>query len=208
MFILAQFIYEPHASLLLQKSKQRMSQQQFTPWIIFKQQEHKSVEKFCTTLAPSQVKNTRAAWICVHATGIKEIAMDKDFSEKHAKKLFLMEPSQETAIKIAKENNVLVGKWLVFCTAETVDATFATIALQVYSNELGACSCKVSTNNHGNSFVICVYVANSFDEKQVMKVKAELTKLGITTRGYKPDIFTYLNIYKNNPWKVREVLYS
>ena len=57
--------------------------------------------------------------------------------------------------------------------------------------------------------LICVYTDNYADEDEVMRVEKELRSLGITgTLCYKPDIYTYLNIYANNPYKIKASVYT
>ena len=57
--------------------------------------------------------------------------------------------------------------------------------------------------------VICVYTEDYTDAEDVMRVERELRSLGITeVLFYKPDIYTHLNIYANNPYYINASVYS
>ena len=89
------------------------------------------------------------------------------------------------------------GKWLLFCTKETVDKTW-TVIKDLQDKELLGNISKVSTSYSAktNSYVICVYTYDSRDENDVMRVRDNLKKAGFDTPiPYKRDIETKKGIY-------------
>jgi len=57
--------------------------------------------------------------------------------------------------------------------------------------------------------LICVYTEDYTDIEDVIRVERELRSLGITEAlFYKPDIYTYLNIYSNNRYHLNASVYT
>ena len=57
--------------------------------------------------------------------------------------------------------------------------------------------------------LICVYTENYTDIEDVIRVERELRSLGISeVLFYKPDIYTHLNIYANNPYHINASVYT
>jgi hypothetical protein len=115
-------------------------------------------------------------------------------------------------MRIAKEDNFLVGKWLVHCRPETADDVWEKIARATAMGNLG-CAAKITpTRNLRESHpVICVYVKDSTDRHEVQRVLLTLRNdLGIMEgmSGFKPDVFTHLGIYRNNEWRLTPTLYN
>jgi Domain of unknown function (DUF1917) len=118
-------------------------------------------------------------------------------------------------MRLAKENNEAVGKWLIYVSPDKADDVWETIARSTALGKLG-CSSKVAPtgtkHRHGPPTVICVYVNDSTNKVEVQRVlKTLYYDLGIAHDGlsnFKPDIFTYLGIYKNNPWRLNPTLYD
>lgn len=107
--------------------------------------------------------------------------------------------SVENIDRIAEDHGIKVGKWLVFRRPTAVDATWEKIAEAVIEGRLGRSAKVASANARGTTddHVICVYTPDYRDEKDIDRVRQELHSLGITeTLYYKPDIYTYLNIYR------------
>lgn len=85
------------------------------------------------------------------------------------------------------------GKWLIFVSRENVDEVWAKIKKATEEGKLGFGS-KVSTakpsplGKDPNTHVICVYTYDWTDREDVMRVREELRKLGITNKiPYKSD---------------------
>lgn len=98
--------------------------------------------------------------------------------------------------ELAKQSGVLVGKWLIYRGEKDIDASWKTIAEALIDNMFGV-SAKVSTvRQKGHSYVICVYTQNYMDTVDVQSVRSVLSSIGFReSLCYKPDLYTYLNIY-------------
>jgi hypothetical protein len=94
-----------------------------------------------------------------------------------------------------------VGKWLVFVSAEHVDAVWARIQQATEAGRLGIAA-KVATARPNpnatsrDSRVICIYTYDCEDEADVMRVRGELRRLGIARKiPYKTDADTLAGKY-------------
>ena len=98
--------------------------------------------------------------------------------------------------ELARKSGIIIGKWLIYRNDSEVDDVWKRIAKSTFNGELGV-SAKVSTAMQNNRrYVICVYTSNYLDLEDVMRVREKLELLGFTEKlCYKPDIYTYLNIY-------------
>ncbi len=77
------------------------------------------------------------------------------------------------------------------------------IATAVFKGVLGY-TAKVSTNDNGRRFLICVYTMDYLDKEDVFKQRKVLQEIGFRQLlFYKPDVYTYLGIYQQNPWKLK-----
>lgn len=106
---------------------------------------------------------------------------------------------QVSTDKLARESGLVVGKWLVYVSADQIDDVWQTIASATLKGELGV-DAKVATarqaSSAGGEYVICVYTENYLNMEDVQRVRDKLRELGFTQRlYYKPDIYTYLGIY-------------
>jgi hypothetical protein len=123
--------------------------------------------------------------------------------------------------------SIYPGKWLLFFGARKLAAmekTWESIAAALVENRISATGrrkeceeprteflrkidAKISTQSR--SYILCVYTKDFTDIEDVMKVREELRKLGVTNKiHYKADIYTILDIYKKNDWGLPEMLYS
>ena len=94
------------------------------------------------------------------------------------------------------------GKWLIFVPAEDVDEVWAKIRKATEEGRLGD-SAKVATAKPNpyaidpGMRVICVYTYDWSDKEDVMRVREELRKLGITDKiPYKTDEATLSGKYR------------
>ncbi|KAG7359643.1 DUF1917 domain containing protein [Nitzschia inconspicua] len=115
-------------------------------------------------------------------------------------------------MRLAKQDKETVGKWLVYVKPSEADEVWEKIARATALGYLG-CSSKIAptANGQDESTVICVYVQDSTDKREVQRVlKTLYYDLKVTSglSNFKPDIYTYLNIYRNNPWRLKPTLYS
>ena len=98
-------------------------------------------------------------------------------------------------IRQLKEGKLRSGKWPVFASRENVDEVWGKIREATEAGRLGT-SAKVRTAmplpqnplNGKERRVICVYTRDWIDEQDIMRVREELRKLGITKEiPYKSD---------------------
>lgn len=105
--------------------------------------------------------------------------------------------------QIASENGSLSGKWMVFCDSSQIDALWLRILEMVCLHRKKG-YVKVSPNKDDNQHVICVYVDDFTNEQEVKGLRQDLRSIGVTWGiGFKLDAYTYLDIYRNNPWGIR-----
>jgi len=121
-------------------------------------------------------------------------------------------PAEEKSLDdTARKSGLLVGKWLIHDREERIDATWNTIAGHTLKGELGT-SAKVSTAGQvgrSRDYVICVYTKNYLDSDDVARVRQKLRELGyIQKLYYKPDLYTYLNIYSKTFPNLRASRYA
>ena len=93
-----------------------------------------------------------------------------------------------------------------------VDLTWERIFRATIAGRLGI-SAKVSSaledSDDDDRHVICVYCRDFTDEAGVAELENRLRQLGIRCRlSYKPDVFTYLGVYRNNEWGLRPTIYT
>ena len=70
-------------------------------------------------------------------------------------------------------------------------------------------SAKISTwEENEETQVICVYNNNFTDKGEVRELESRLRAIGIRcSMHYKPDVFTYLGVYRGNEWGLKPVVY-
>lgn len=188
-------------------------------WIQYSPAEHGTFAEFHAENLPSQTTISNAHWISAaneqpggnteigeneSSPNLRELELEWKRILKSGTKI-----TTDTLDDLARRRNNRVGKWLVYCKTENVDAVWKDIAMATIRNELGILT-KVATRDPERAVhVICVYTKNYLDEEDVMRVREKLRQMGHEGRlYYKPDLWTYLNIYANNPWKLRASRYT
>ena len=122
----------------------------------------------------------------------------------------------EDAFRIASKYGLTVGKWMIFTHTNAVDLIWKKIIQSMFDDKLKhVTSAKVSPleDTEGEPFdkkhVICVYNENFLDKKEVFEAESSIRNVyprGMLT--YKPDIFTYLGIYRQNQWNIKPTLHG
>eukprot|EP00088_Acartia_fossae_P025666 TRINITY_DN26467_c0_g1_i6.p1 TRINITY_DN26467_c0_g1~~TRINITY_DN26467_c0_g1_i6.p1 ORF type:complete len:238 (-),score=20.19 TRINITY_DN26467_c0_g1_i6:207-920(-) len=109
------------------------------------------------------------------------------------------------AFQLAYKYGILAGKWLINAPSLTIDRLWE----RIVECENRKWQAKVSTRKAGeNTHVMCVYTENFMDLEDVFKCESDLRDLGFKGRlAYKPDVFTYLNIYRGNEFGIRPTIY-
>ena len=122
----------------------------------------------------------------------------------------------EDAFRIASKYRLTVGKWMIFTHTNAVDFIWKKIIQSMFDDKLKhVISAKVSPleDTEGDppdkKHLICVYNKNFLDKKEVFEAESSIRN--VYPRGkltYKPDIFTYLGIYRKNQWKIKPTLHE
>ncbi|MFQ5603464.1 MAG: putative phosphothreonine lyase domain-containing protein [bacterium] len=99
------------------------------------------------------------------------------------------------------EDTANSGKWLVFSPMDKVDDLWQKIKVATEEGRLGSAS-KAATARPNSlardarSKVLCIYTYDWTDREDVMRVRAELRKLGVTAKiPYKADADTTAGRY-------------
>lgn len=91
-------------------------------------------------------------------------------------------------LQLAHALHVRAGKWMLFCSVNTVDEIWGTVAKATANNELGIAA-KVATrrdDDYREERLICVYTADFADSADVERVAAKLKQLGLVPPRGKP----------------------
>ena len=182
------------------------------PLITYSEDLHESSQVFLDSWLPSKTPKTQAAWIGVDNPRSAKIE-DQSPDRLHAlsdlwetMSIKQCEPPTTSDVDgLAKSLNVLSGKWLVFVSSDKVDDLWKRIAESTLAGTLGN-RAKVSTRDEWDSasrHVICVYNDDYTSMADVDRIRDELRRLDVKGRiPYKPDIYTYCNIYRGNRWGI------
>ncbi len=97
---------------------------------------------------------------------------------------------------LARQHGVLHGKWLVFARSDVVDAIWMSVARLVADGLVLTAKVGPRDANTGQH-VVCVYVPDFGDERDVMRVRDLLrTRCNLQRKlSFKADIYTHLGIY-------------
>jgi hypothetical protein len=182
-------------------------------WIIYDPLAHPfiSINEFIETYNPAEISTMQCHWICVKSPHrqMKSASTHEDIQSliQAWNKLEDSNKTQEVIQTLSELFEVVIGKWLIFAKPETAQALWSKIAKDVVEGKLGP-SAKISTSN-SKQHVICVYTENFTDEADVIRVRDRLREIGFTSKlNYKPDAYTYCDIYTKNPWNIRATRYT
>jgi hypothetical protein len=182
---------------------------EYSGWLTF-DPKSSSLDHFLQTSAPSRTPATRCAWIAVRNPNATEMPGGDVHGVVAAfQQMPDAQKSQETLDILAHTYGVLCGKWMLFIKQENIDEVWAKIARAVVAGELGP-SAKVSPYGaqQNGCHLICVYTDNFTDEMDVLRVRQKLYDLEFNGKlNYKPDLYTYCDIYSKNPWKIQASRY-
>ncbi|GAQ46598.1 hypothetical protein AtubIFM55763_001928 [Aspergillus tubingensis] len=123
---------------------------------------------------------------------------------------------------LAKETNVVSGKWLLFVSAEKVDEVWGVVAEATAKGELGfgakvatAAAADVAGGERGSNKtrLICIYTKDYEDRADVERVLRKMAALELVDLDgrpiyYKCDAYTHLDIKGGNVWGLRASMYS
>ncbi|QDS78040.1 hypothetical protein FKW77_003125 [Venturia effusa] len=115
----------------------------------------------------------------------------------------------------AKKANMTCGKWMLFPTTEDMPRVWLQTVEAVSAGKLGvmakvATECKPGSNDR----LICIYTEDFTDAVDVRKQLETMADLHLVQRQggrpiyYKADVYTYLDIYSDNPYGLKASQYS
>ncbi|XP_047445829.1 UPF0696 protein C11orf68 homolog [Mugil cephalus] len=193
------------------------------PWIVFdsRRTPRSEFDYWLESNRPSQVqrygdeegKTRPVGWIAVRGPNYCPDCGDLDgLQESWEKLLASCRPVNfQTVKELALNHRVLSGKWLMYldsgfkldraweCVARaTLDGKIFTTKVSPFDSKAG-----------GGRQVICVYNSNFTDEREVVELDSVIRSTGVKCPlSYKPDVYTYLGIYRNNRWKLCPTIYE
>ena len=112
---------------------------------------------------------------------------------------------------IASKYDIKVGKWMRHLFRRNVDKLWQQLALSMLEGRLGPVhSMKVSPADERNErHVICIYNPDYQNRDEVMRAENLLRQARVLgDLNYKPNIFTYLGIYRSNEWNIKPTIYN
>ncbi|XP_053575984.1 UPF0696 protein C11orf68 homolog [Bombina bombina] len=190
------------------------------PWIKFDARKTPRAEfdEWLETYRPSRVPrfgnpeegSGPVGWIAVYGPGFcPQIEGMKELQDAWEK---LQSAGRKINFKLVRELalnfGVTSGKWLMHLeTGFKVDHAWRGIATAVVEGRLRVA--KVSPHQNDNKHVICVYTQDFTDEESIMHTDSVIRSSGIKCiLSYKPDVYTYLGIYRNNRWQICPTIYE
>lgn len=191
------------------------------PWIVFdcRKTPRSEFDAWLENNRPSRVHRYgseegvgNVGWISVVGTNCCHSSGDVIGLQESWKK-FLNSglPATFQAVReLALNHGVLSGKWLMHLEAGfKLDHAWESVARAVLDGKID--SAKVSPYNPSGSArqVICVYNQNFTDESEVVRLDSIIRATGLKCPlNYKPDVYSYLGIYRNNCWKLCPTIYE
>ncbi|XP_028330684.1 UPF0696 protein C11orf68 homolog [Gouania willdenowi] len=192
------------------------------PWIEFDSRKtpRSEFEGWLETNRPSQVCRfgdeengvSPVGWIAVRSPNDSPSNGDVAGLQDSWEKLLssCRQVSFQTIKELALNHGVLNGKWLMHLDSGfKVDHAWECVARAVVDGKIS--SAKVSPFNpkSDSKHVICMYNENFTDESQVVQLDSVIRATGVKCPlSYKPDVYTYLGIYRNNRWKLCPTIYE
>jgi hypothetical protein len=129
----------------------------------------------------------------------------------------IKEQAHHDILEHARNIKYTTGKWCLFCSKYSLDESWKRLAEATYNNELGI-SIKVpaaapslpstSSSSFNSDTLISIYLSSFDDEEKINKCLLRLLEIkkqyDLTYRvsGFKPDIFSALQLNSTNEYKV------
>ncbi|XP_029381965.1 UPF0696 protein C11orf68 homolog [Echeneis naucrates] len=191
-------------------------------WIVFdsRRTPRSEFDGWLESNRPSQVQRygnkdrglSSVGWICVLGPNHCPTGADVEgLQESWEKLLASSRPVNfQTVKELALNHGVLSGKWLMHLDSGfKLDHAWECVARAVQEGKV--CSAKVSPYDPKGEDrqVICVYNKNFTDESDVVRLDSVIRATGVKCPlSYKPDVYTYLGIYRNNRFKLCPTIYE
>ncbi|KAL4238687.1 hypothetical protein ACF0H5_003394 [Mactra antiquata] len=179
-------------------------------WIIYtKGETQEPIESWLPTVLPSMIpRSSGIEWICVRNRNPWETSGEPDLEGLYNSWEKLVKSGCQVNFSHIKElalnHNVKCGKWALFANSGgKIDHLWSVVASNIVYKTLPCHSAKVSTYNETDSHVICIYNEDFTNMDQVLEAEQAIRNMGIKAKMiYKPDCYTYLNIYRKNQWGI------
>ena len=185
-----------------------------------------TLDDWLSSVPPSKVSPDVAAWIQVEnvthkSPGFRDYNAGPYVRELDKIKALIASSGRVPAaakkacvqaiLSLAQEQRYTTGKWMIFFPSDEADAGWGIIARATAEGQLG-CSAKIAPAQDsmpgGKGVLCCIYVYDFADRAEVRRVLLALHELGMNIRsGFKPDIFTALNINGGNEWRLEPTIF-
>ncbi|KAM4564117.1 UPF0696 protein C11orf68 homolog [Fundulus diaphanus] len=192
------------------------------PWIVFDSRKtpRSEFDGWLESNRPSRVQRFgdeeggvgRVGWISVvgpsHGSGTGDVA---GLQESWEQLLASSRPvSFQTVRELALNHGVLSGKWLMHLDSGfKVDHAWECVARATLEGKISVVKVSPYNPKTEGRQVICVYNQNFTDEGDVVRLDSVIRATGVKCPlSYKPDVYTYLGIYRNNRWKLCPTIYE
>ncbi|KAF7214554.1 UPF0696 protein C11orf68 homolog [Nothobranchius furzeri] len=192
------------------------------PWIVFdsRRTPRSEFEGWLESNRPSQVyrfgaeeeSGCRVGWIAVlgpdHCPGGGDVM---GLQESWEKLLASSRPvTFQTVKELALNHGVLTGKWLMHLDSGfKLDHAWECVARATLEGKISTVKVSPFNPKAEGKQVICAYNHNFTDESEVMRLDSVIRATGVKCPlSYKPDVYTYLGIYRNNLWKLCPTIYE
>lgn len=118
--------------------------------------------------------------------------------------------SFETVKELALNHGVLTGKWLMHLDSGfKLDHAWSCVARAALEGKISLVKVSPFNPKSDKKQVICAYNHNFTDESEVMRLDSVIRATGVKCPlSYKPDVYTYLGIYRNNRWKICPTIFE
>ncbi|KAL3874105.1 hypothetical protein ACJMK2_037165 [Sinanodonta woodiana] len=178
-----------------------------------------SLEEWLEKNAPSQLtRSSGVGWICITRFPGSNTRGSDVMGLQHAWESLKSSGrsiNRHVIMELAKNYNVLAGKWMIQVQSGfKVDQLWSFICRGIMTRILSSNTAKVSPVSteescYGDRHVICIYNNDFTNEDEVFELEAGLRRIGIKCPlHYKPDVYTYLGVYRNNEWGLRPTIYA
>ncbi|KAM9827654.1 UPF0696 protein C11orf68 homolog [Neosynchiropus ocellatus] len=192
------------------------------PWIIFdaRRTPRSEFDSWLESNRPSRVSRFGNAesglgpvgWIAVLGPNHGSVGGDvTGLQESWEKLLDSGRPvSFQTVKELALNHGVLAGKWLMHLDSGfKVDRAWECVAQATVDGKISSAKVSPYDPSTNERHVICVYNNNFTDEGEVIRLDSCIRASGVKCPlAYKPDVYTYLGIYRNNRWKLCPTIYE
>ena len=180
-----------------------------------------SVEEFLARASPSKIAQHQCSWIAIDSSlsSPDEVGDIDRFVACGREELYfwekkLMRNPNPTEVdkanfmkriyRLAVDNKVVCGKWMLFPDVSEVDQWWAKVAQATAQGHLGISAKVAPALGATGSVLICVYCQDLSNRADCERVVKNLGALGLApTASFKADALTYLNLYSGDFYRLK-----